>query len=378
MESSPELLVRIGDRPGIGKPPVHALIPDQEYLLDPPFIPHPMIPGGHLQSIMSLRARGLSLLAPTRRWVMLPDGDRLVMMDDKPASWQPGDASVMVVHGLCGCSDSPYMLRLASRFTAQGVRVFRLNLRGCGVGIGHAQKITHAGRSDDVTAAISAMAELTQSGSLSVVGVSLGGNQLLRAFGMIGRDESELPSKILTWLPRVRRIVAISPPIDLHRCSDSMGRKRMRPYNRFFIKHLLTTVSDELRSNEIIIAALRKLPQTMRELDERVTAPLAGYAGAPDYYQSTAATRVMHHVKVPTLILAANDDPIVPVTCFGHVIRSSWPQCVRLIVTNGGGHVGFIGQGDQRHWMDGLIDRWFDFDNRYIPSYKMTQGFTAR
>jgi len=345
---------RIGDKlPGCEP------LPEIENFLDPPFVPHRLVPGGHLQSILSLRCHALRTLHPLLRWVTLPDGDCLAMMDDIPEQWKPGDASVLVVHGLCGCSDSNYMLRFASRFVEQRVRVFRLNLRGCGIGIGHAKQITHAGRSDDVIAAIKAIAKLTQRGSISAIGVSLGGNQLLRAFGLIGAgsDGGNPPS----WLSRIHRIAAVSPPIDLHRCSDSMGRRRMRPYNRFFINHLLKTASEELRQNELIQAALRRVPRTMRELDERVTAPLAGYSGAPDYYQNTAATRVMQHLQVPTLVLAANDDPIVPVSCFGHAIRLTWPGCVRLVITRGGGHVGFIGRGKDRHWMDGLLDRWFDF-----------------
>jgi len=356
MDSTTHLIERIGD-----KPPACEPLPDIEFLLNPPFVPHRLVRGGHLQSVLSLRAQDLRPLQPSLHWVQLPDGDRLAMLDDKPEHWRPGDASMLVVHGLCGCSESTYMLRFASRFTEQGVRVFRLNLRGCGIGIGHANQITHAGRSDDIVAALKMIAKLTQSGPISAVGVSLGGNQLLRALGLVGNPAVSCSLDTQSWLPRIYRIAAVSPPIDLHRCSDSMGRRRMRPYNRYFINHLLTTVSDELRRHELIAAALRSLPRTMRELDERVTAPLAGYSGAPDYYQSTAATRVMHHIKVPTLVLAANDDPIVPVTCFGHSIRASWPDWIRLVITRGGGHVGFIGRGEHRHWMDGLLDRWFGF-----------------
>ncbi|MGV3485896.1 MAG: alpha/beta fold hydrolase, partial [Planctomycetaceae bacterium] len=169
---------RIGDRAAICEPP------DMERLLSPAFVPSRWIVGGHLQSVLSLAARELKALRPTLRWVALADGDRLAMLDDVPVNWRPGDASLLIVHGLCGCSQAPYMLRLASRFTEQGVRVFRLNLRGCGAGQGAASQITHAGRSDDVIAALEQVSQLTQSGPISAVGVSLGGNQLLRAMGL--------------------------------------------------------------------------------------------------------------------------------------------------------------------------------------------------
>ncbi len=353
MNLNSDTIERIGDRAAVCEPP-----PELEHLLDPPFVAHRWIVGGHLQSVMSLRARELKRLRPDIRWVDLPDGDRLAILDDCPDGWLPGDASVMVVHGLCGCSAAPYMLRLASRFTDQGVRVFRLNLRGCGEGVGAAKQITHAGRSGDVVAALACVAELTQQGPISAVGVSLGGNQLLRAFGLLGSESND---DAAVWLPRIHRIAAISPPLDLKLCSDNMERRVMRPYNRFFIRYLLERAPAALRDHPLVTEALRCLPKTMRQLDDRVTAPLGGFRDALDYYHHTTAHRILSGIQVPTLILAASDDPIVPVACFDADARTSWSDCVRMIVTRGGGHVGFIGRGTQRHWMDGLLDRWFEF-----------------
>jgi len=351
MNSTDGLIERIGEKPVACEPP-----PDLETLLDPPFVPNRWVPGGHLQSVLSLNALGLRPLHPSLHWVKLPDGDRLAMFDDCPKIWRPGDASLLVVHGLCGCSDSSYMLRFASRFVNQGVRVFRLNLRGCGVGLGAASQITHAGRSDDIVAAFNVIANLTQYGSISGVGVSLGGNQLLRAMGLI--QTATVP----TWIHRIHRIAAVSPPIDLELCSDNMERRLMRPYNRFFIRYLLKRRPEALKDHAAVVAAIQRPPRTMRELDDRVTAPLAGYENAVDYYQRTAASHILGSVQVPTLILAATDDPIVPVACFDHAARANWSDSIRLVITRGGGHVGFIGRGTQRHWMDGLLARWFEFE----------------
>jgi uncharacterized protein len=365
MNSSHGLIESIGDK--LAK---CEALPDLEQLLSPPFTPHRWVAGGHLQTVLSLRAKDLRPLSPTLRWVNLADGDRLAMQDDQPDSWQIGDPSVLVIHGLCGCSESPYMLRFASRFTRQGVRVFRLNLRGCGVGLGEAAQITHAGRSSDVIAALEMIAELTQRGPISAIGVSLGGNQLLRALGLTAVELATLGQSHLsasdspasTWYPRLHRVAAISPPIDLEKCSDNMQRLSLRPYNRYFIRHLLQRVPDAIRNHPSVAKALITPPRTMRELDDAITAPLAGYSDAVDYYENTAAKRVIDRVQVPTLVLAASNDPIVPVSCFDHAARNRWPDHIRLVVTRCGGHVGFIGRGEQRHWMDGLLERWFEFD----------------
>lgn len=365
MNSSHGLIESIGDKAAKCE-----ALPDLEQLLSPPFTPHRWVSGGHLQTVLSLQAKDLRPLSPVLRWVNLGDGDRLAMQDDKPATWRTGDPSLLVIHGLCGCSESPYMLRFASRFTNQGVRVFRLNLRGCGVGLGAAAQITHAGRSNDVIAALAMIADLTEQGPISAIGVSLGGNQLLRAFGLTAPvaeasnplAQEQASSELPAWYQRIHRIAAVSPPIDLAKCSDNMQRLSLRPYNRYFIRHLLQRVPDAIRGNKNVAKALVKPPRTMRELDDLLTAPLAGYSDALDYYENTAAKRVIDRVQVPALLLAATNDPIVPVACFDHAARNHWPDHIRLVITRCGGHVGFIGRGEQRHWMDGLLDRWFEFN----------------
>ncbi len=345
---------RIGERPARCTP-----LPDVAQLLSPPFVPHRLIAGGHLQTVLSLRALGSRPLSPDLHWVELPDGDRLALHDDQPDGWFPGDASLLLIHGLCGCSQSPYMHRLADRFTQRGVRVFRLNLRGCGVGEGEAQGITHAGRSDDIVDALEKIAQLTQAGPIAAVGVSLGGNQLLRAMGMVGKPSSSNPTT--HWLHRIHRIAAVSPPTDLQRCSDNMEKVSLRPYNRYFIRHLLNRAPSSVRHLPFIVDAIKRQPKTMRELDERITARLAGYEDATDYYRRTSASNVIANIQVPTLILASADDPIVPASCFSEQARASWSESVRFLLTKHGGHIGFIGRGQERHWMDGLLERWFDF-----------------
>ena len=333
------------------EPPVLPAVDDL-----PPFVQHRWIRGGHLQTVLSLRSPPQPELDPTLHWVTLEDGDQLALHDDCPAGWRPGDASVMLVHGLCGCRLSPYMVRLAAFHVAAGMRVFRLEMRGCGVGRDHSQGVTHAGRDDDCLAALAKVAELTAAGPISAVGVSLGGNQLLLAAGRIGGGQQPSPS----WLPRWRRLVAVSPPIDLLRCSDHMQRRILRPYNRFFISTLMRRLPGPIReSPERMLRFARPWPKTLRELDERITAPLSGFAGADDYYRRSSASNVIDAIEVPTLILTAADDPIVPVDCFTDLATATRSHpAVRVLISPGGGHVGFFARGDERFYMDRVIAAW--------------------
>ncbi len=92
-------------------------------------------------------------------------------------------------------------------------------------------------------------------------------------------------------------------------------------------------------------------------LDDRVTAPLSGFSSGRDNYARTSAMHHLSEIRVPTLILAAQNDPIVPASCFSdHVGRL--PEHVQVLMTRCGGHVGFLGRGTNRFWMDGVLQRW--------------------
>ena len=202
------------------------------------------------------------------------------------------------------------MVRLANRFTRLGHRVFRADMRGSGAGTALARQLNHAGRSDDLMLALGFAAKMTESGQLQAAGVSLGANQLLRGVGRIGAGLDETP----TWFSRLERIAAVAPPLDLLRCSVNMQRLSRRLYNYYFIRQLLHRIPSQVRERDdcqAILAGPR--PKTLRELDDRMTAPLSGFVDAAEYYDFASAKHVVMHNPVETLLIAAEDDPIVPV-----------------------------------------------------------------
>jgi predicted alpha/beta-fold hydrolase len=320
----------------------------------PPFDPHPVFRGGHLQTIVSIGSRMAKRLTPKQHIVPVTDGDAIVLHEDCPTTWQPGDRSILLVHGLSGCHAAPYMLRLASQFFSKGMRAFRMDMRGCGAGSELAGNLTHAGRSEDIVAALDAIAVRTQSGPMAAFGVSLGANQLLRAVGRIGAGLDATPP----WFDRLERIAVVAPPLDLQRCSDNMQRWTMRPYNYYFIRSLLARAPARVRDrHDFQQQVLAGRPRTLRELDDRITAPLSGFADATQYYAASSATTVTRHNSVRTLVLAAADDPIVPIGCFVDD-KHQWPASTQLVVTRTGGHVGFIDR-NRRSWMDKVVGAWF-------------------
>ncbi|QDV46991.1 putative hydrolase [Stieleria neptunia] len=323
----------------------------------PPFKPDLLIRGGHLQTLASLRAPGQQIAPDANHVVELPDGDAIVLHENAAVDGGAVDAgarrSVVLFHGLSGCHGSPYMIRLAGRFVQLGWTVYRVDMRGCGAARDLSRGLSHAGRSEDVLAALDFVARRDPSAQLAAAGVSLGGNQLLRLAGRIGAGLDARPE----WFDRLERIAVVAPPIDLVRCSENMERLSRRLYNYYFIRTLFERIAPAVREREPFqkIASLGR-PKTLLELDDRLTAPLSGFEGALAYYRQCGATHVTASNPVKTLVLAAKDDPIVPADCF---TNAHWPEQTRVLLTATGGHAGFVGRR-RSHWMDDCLIAWLN------------------
>lgn len=324
------------------------------------FRPHPLLIGGHLQTLATtiLPVPQVPYRATQHR-VALDDGDQIVLHDDCPAAWTPGQPVAILLHGLCGCHGASYMIRMADKLNRHGVRVFRMDMRGCGAGRDLAGGLPHSGRSGDLFAAVTRVAALSDDSPIWPIGVSMGGNIVLKMLGEIGRGilVPEFSAE------RITRAAAVAPPIDPARCCRNMSRWMMRPYGRYFIRKLRERVAPMVEQREDWQAInWNPHPKTLWDFDDLVTAPLSGFDGVEDYYAQAASAPLASAIAIPTMILASEDDPIIPIGCLRD---ADWPSHVELHTTRRGGHVGFIGgrqldTGD-RYWMDAKLLHWFGF-----------------
>jgi predicted alpha/beta-fold hydrolase len=319
----------------------------------PEFNPHPLLRGGHAQTLAGILVRsGAFVETATRREVLLGDGDRIVLHDDCPADWTAGGPTTLLIHGLAGCHASPYMRRIARKLNARGVRTFRMDLRGCGAGLELARYPYHSGRSEDAAAALAAIGELCPGSPTTLVGFSLGGNIALK---LLGEAPHALPANL-------RRAVAVCPPVDLLECVTAIARGVNRIYDRYFTRLLMEQVATRRRLlPETVVPPEwpdRKARRSILEFDERFTAPVSGFGTAANYYRLCSSARFIPQIRLPTVILAAADDPLVPVGAFG---RLALPREVTLYVTRHGGHLGFLARsnGDpDRRWLDWRVVEW--------------------
>lgn len=307
------------------------------------FIPHPWLRSGNLQTIIGSWGF-IPAEQAVRRLVTLADGDHVVVHDDQPPTWHAGNRTALLVHGLCGSHRSGYLVRIAAKLIAAGIRTFRLDMRGCGAGRALARHPYHSGRSEDLAAALTAIAEWCPGSPTALVAFSLGANAALKLLGECGdRPPGNLD-----------RGIAVCPPVDLAACVRSLERYPARIYDRFFTGMLLDQVhaSPTLSEHAARIFA-RHRPTRLVEFDDAFTAPLSGFGDAANYYRRCSAGPLLPDIRVPTTILAAADDPIVPIA---PLQAAQCNHAVEMQVTANGGHLGFI-QADRQRWMDGLIEQ---------------------
>jgi len=321
----------------------------------PPFRPHALLSGGHAQTLA-----GFLLPTPnhpygaTKHTVTLPDDDVVILHDDRPASWREGDRTALMLHGLSGCHQSGYMVRIAAKLNDRGVRTFRMDLRTCGAGRGLSRYPYHAGRSEDALAALGRVRELCPSSPTTAVGFSLGGNVVLK---LLGEKPDALPASLDSG-------VAVNPPIDLQASAERLDRPNARLYDRHFVNQLLDHVAHSRESaNDLAELFRERRPRGVYQFDDFYTAPLCGFGTAANYYAKCSSAQFISHIQRPTLIVMSRDDPMIPVESFELLAPS---DTVKTCLTDHGGHLGYVGRSGNdpdRRWMDWRVVDWVTADS---------------
>jgi hypothetical protein len=313
-----------------------------------PFRPLPWLANAHLQTIVASQMY-LPVEPPSvTSLVPLPDGDRLALEVATPAGWHPQRPTVVMVHGLCGCHRSPYMMRMAYKLWRRGLRAVRMNLRGCGSGIGLARQPYHSGRSADLWCVLQTLHHDTPQSPLTVIGFSLGGNIVLKMAGELGAMAT----------PQVSQVIAVCPPADLAACSRLLGQPSNRLYEQRFMRLLQAAVRERHQRFPDLPCVLLPPQLSLYEFDHIYTAPLCGFQDADDYYARCSAAPLVPGIALPCRILFANDDPFIDATVFDAV---DLPASVQVMRTRRGGHLGFLGvpgsSGGYR-WLDTTLLTW--------------------
>ncbi len=324
-----------------------------------PFRPHPLFRGGHAQTLASF--------AWPRRFRLQAPGDEKRLFEVAPNSqvlahcrWHANRAqhpTVVLWHGIEGSSDAVYMLATARKAFRDGFNVVRMNLRNCG-GTEHlTPTLYHGGLSEDLRAVITELIEHDRLRRLFLIGFSLGGNMVLKLAG----EYAEQPPR------EVIAVCAISPSVDLDASGNSICERSNWIYHREFVRRLKERI--RLKGKlypEIYDTSDLHLIRTITEFDERFTSVAHGFANAADYYDKASALRVMNKIRVPTLIVHAQDDPFIPFAPLRDPSIDANPY-ILLLGPERGGHVAFVAAAandEDRFWAENRVLEFCKLANR--------------
>ena len=299
--------------------------------------------GGDLQSLRNTLMPAPAPIKGERLYLAMNDGsgDRLWALYN--AGRNSSKPLVIFIHGLAGCESSSYIIQATGYFISHGFSTLRLNLRGAGPSRPTCTLQSHAGRSLDLHDVIRALPRLAVSQGVVVVGFSLGGNMSLKFAAEYG---ATLP---------LRAIATVSAPIDLAATSANMLRIRNIPYSkrllRDFCRECLGTGALVTAQERSAILAARNFV----DLDNDFVAPRNGYRDAYDYWEKCQAISYLPQIGLPTLLLHAQDDPIVPVAPY---FDFDWNinKWLIPILTRRGGHVGFHGTENGVYHLDRVLE----------------------
>jgi predicted alpha/beta-fold hydrolase len=317
------------------------------------FSPPLLLRNCHLMTLLpAIITRGHRLKAHPAEIVTIPvSSDSSITAHCHIQPDQSKTPTLLLVHGLEGSSESSYIVGLAEQALAAGTNVVRINLRNCGNTLHLTPTLYNAGLSEDIIQGVDWLNRERQLNNFSLVGYSLGGNLVLKTAAELGKSSSAVSS-----------ICAISPSIDLEAAVTALGQG----FNRIYEYNFLMSLKDKIKKKQKLYPDhydLRKLVQvkSLKQFDETYTAPDGGYKNAEDYYRQASALFVLKNIRLPTLIIAAQDDPLVPFESF-HGIETRY---ISLLAPKYGGHAAFIQRRQKKS--DGKpIEEIFWTDHRVI------------
>lgn len=343
------------------------------------------MPGAHPQTIWPLLLRdspawllcgSIALPDYRRERLETPDGD---FLDLDWVGTNPGDVLpkavrgagaacagyppmatplVILFHGLEGSSHSHYARALMHAVAARGWHGVVVHFRGCSGQANRLPRAYHSGDSTEIAWVLHTLSQRYE--QLHAVGVSLGGNALLKYLGENG--SAAIP----------RAAAAVSVPYDLAAANAMLSRGMGLLYSHHFLRSLIPGALAKAARYPGHIGLDRpdaiRAARTLRDFDETVTAPLHGFAGADDYYARSSCNQYLSGITTPTLLLHAANDPFLPSRAVP--APDNLPAGVTLELSAQGGHVGFVSGSLPGH-LDWLPNRLLGHLGQYAGNNRV-------
>ncbi len=325
-----------------------------------PFVP--LLKNPHLLTIAgNYWRRGLDLarFPVEEKLYQTEPGVQVLVHSQQPEG--AASAQLILVHGLEGSSAAGYARSLAQAALESGYAVHRMNLRSCGgTEAICGNTLYHSGQTGDLLAVVRELKRQSPA-PIFPIGFSLGGNVVLKLAGELGDDAYDL----------IAGVCAVSTPIDLGGCVKRLLLPSNFIYSNRFVKRLKQRIALKNRITPGLFDLSRlKSVKTVYDFDDTYTAPSFGFGTADNYYATQSSQRFLDRIRVPALLIQAQDDPLIPFSIYRHTAFKTNPN-LQLIAPEHGGHLGFISKEKPHLWLDGVLIEWLmkAGTNSRQPSY---------
>ncbi|NDV18013.1 alpha/beta fold hydrolase [Pseudodesulfovibrio sp. JC047] len=282
------------------------------------------------------------LTAPNRERIELPDTD---FLDFDWHRSRTGETRKLVIvsHGLEGHARKKYVLGMARMLTGLGHDVACWCQRGCSDEPNRLPRSYHSGETDDLHAVIMHCLSTGRYDEISLIGFSMGGNQILK---YLGENPDRIP-------PQVVNAATFSVPCDLDATERMIALPSRHIYFEYFMRGLRRTIREKSdRFPNVIDSTRLRGIKTLRDFDDRFTAPSNGFTDAADYYAQSSSLQFLQHIRIPTLLVNALNDPFLAPSCYPTQDAETNPNLF-LEMPKYGGHVGFVLGGKENiYWSE--------------------------
>ena len=303
-----------------------------------PFVP--LVKNAHLLTILGNfwpRKLDFSAYPETARLYRTEPDVQVLVQSQRP---EKPIAELVMVHGLEGSAEAGYMRTLAHTALRRNIATHRFNMRTCGGTAKLCPTLYHAGLTSDL---LFFLRQLGSQVPVFLTGFSLGGNVSLKLAGELGDSAAGI----------LAGVCAVSTPIDLAASVRRIEQRDNRLYERRFVKRMRERMFSTGRYTREQLAPLKSI----YDIDDKITAPSFGFGTADNYYATQSSIRFLDRIRIPGLLIQAEDDSFIPFESFRDPVIAANP-CLRVLSTKYGGHVGFLSKSAPRFWIDQTVTQW--------------------
>ena len=286
-----------------------------------------------VSTVFSGLARTVNGVEQSRERIELNDGDFIDV--DWSYAAQPSNRVVILLHGLEGNAQRPYITGTAKLFNQNGIDACAVNFRGCSGEPNRLFRSYHSGATEDLDAVVTSILEQDKYSEIFIKGISLGANMALKYVG----ERNDVPKEI-------KAVIAISTPCDLKGSCDALMHLKNRHYAIRFLAHLKDKLKPKLAlfPQDISIADFNSI-KNLVNFDDVYTSKAHGFKDAYDYYEKASCLQFLPNIKLPSLIINALNDSFLSAECYPVKEAKQNPN-LYLEMPKYGGHVGFIDKGN--------------------------------